>query len=115
MASTCAASVLSYMRRGQVSTERLTAILNGIGVAISKRHVVRLLTVNLDAFAEKDLRVLQAGLQRASFLHHGRRHERPPCTVRRRDNANWRRALSGIQNRPVEVPPGLRIAVTNGA
>src|SRR4051794_13998060 len=37
--------------QGQVTTERLTAILNGIGVEISKRQVVRLLTANLETFA----------------------------------------------------------------
>jgi Transposase IS66 family len=54
--------------QGQVTTERLTAILNGIGVEISKRQVVRLLTSNLDAFAEEDQQVLRAGLQCAPFI-----------------------------------------------
>ena len=51
-----------------MTTERLTAILNGIGVEISKRQVVRLLTSNLDAFAEEDQQVLRAGLQCAPFI-----------------------------------------------
>src|SRR3982751_530479 len=54
--------------QGQVTTERLTAILNGIGVEISKRQVVRLLTANLDTFVEEDRQVLQAGLQSAPFI-----------------------------------------------
>jgi hypothetical protein len=54
--------------QGQVTTERLTAILNGVGVEISKRQVVRLLTSNLDAFAEEDQQVLRAGLQSARFI-----------------------------------------------
>src|SRR3712207_957759 len=54
--------------QGQVTTERLTAILNGIGVEISKRQVVRLLTSNLDAFIEEDRQVLRAGLQSAPFI-----------------------------------------------
>lgn len=54
--------------QGQVTTERLTAILNGIGVEISKRQVVRLLTSNLDAFADEDQRVLRAGLMSAPFI-----------------------------------------------
>ncbi len=54
--------------QGQVTTERLTAILNGIGVEISKRQVVRLLTSNLDTFAEEDQRVLRAGLASAPFI-----------------------------------------------
>ena len=54
--------------QGQVTTERLTAILNGIGVEISKRQVVRLLTANLDTFVEEDRQVLRAGLQSAPFI-----------------------------------------------
>src|SRR3954468_9023814 len=54
--------------QGQVTTERLTAILNGIGVEISKRQVVRLLTANLDTFVEEDQQVLRAGLQSAPFI-----------------------------------------------
>src|SRR5215213_5293366 len=54
--------------QGQVTTERLTAILNGMGVEISKRQVVRLLTANLDTFAEEDRQVLRAGLQYAPFI-----------------------------------------------
>ena len=34
--------------QGQVTTERLAALLNGIGVEISRRQVVRLLTSRLD-------------------------------------------------------------------
>src|SRR4051812_14926302 len=54
--------------QGQMTTERLTAILNGIGVEISKRQVVRLLTANLDTFVEEDRQVLRAGLQSAPFI-----------------------------------------------
>src|SRR3954454_6873648 len=54
--------------QGQVTTERLTAILNGIGVEISKRQVVRLLTANLDTFVEEDQQVLRAGRQSAPFI-----------------------------------------------
>ena len=54
--------------QGQVTTERLTAILNGIGVEISKRQVVRLLTSNLEPFAEEDEQVLRAGLMSAPFI-----------------------------------------------
>jgi hypothetical protein len=34
--------------QGQVTTERLSALLAGIGLEISKRQVVRLLTSRLD-------------------------------------------------------------------
>src|SRR3954453_947540 len=54
--------------QGQVTTERLTAILNGIGVEISKRQVVRLLTANLETFVEEDQQVLRAGLRSAPFI-----------------------------------------------
>ena len=54
--------------QGQVTTERLTAILNGAGMAISKRQVVRLLTGNLDAFVAEDQAVLKAGLSASPFI-----------------------------------------------
>ena len=67
--------------QGQVTTRRLTAILNRIGVEISKRQVVRLLTTDLDPFVEEDNAVLRAGLVSASFItvddtgaRHGRRN-----------------------------------------
>ena len=54
--------------QGQVTTERLTTLLNDIGVDISKRQVVRLLTKDLDPFAEEDAAVLHAGLVSAPFV-----------------------------------------------
>ena len=65
--------------QGQVTTERLTAILNGVGMAISKRQVVRLLTGGLDAFVAEDQAVLKAGLATAPFItvdDTGARHQR---------------------------------------
>ena len=65
--------------QGQVTTERLTAILNGVGVAISKRQVVRLLTGGLEAFVAEDQAVLKAGLATAPFItvdDTGARHQR---------------------------------------
>src|SRR5918994_79978 len=41
---------LALHTQGQVTTERLTNLLNGIGLSISKRQVVRLLTSDLEAF-----------------------------------------------------------------
>ena len=52
--------------QGQVTSERLTALLGGIGVVISKRQVVRLLTGRLDAFVAEDREVLRAGLASAA-------------------------------------------------
>jgi hypothetical protein len=54
--------------QGQVTTERLTALLNGIGVAISKRQVVRLLTRSHDGFEAEDQAVLRAGLSTARWI-----------------------------------------------
>jgi hypothetical protein len=54
--------------QGQVTTERLTTLLNDIGVEISKRQVVRLLTKDLDGFVAEDAAVLHAGLVSAPFV-----------------------------------------------
>ncbi|TJZ91224.1 transposase [Paracoccus gahaiensis] len=65
--------------QGQVTTERLTLILNGIGMEISKRQVVRILTSRLDCFIEEDQAVLRAGLATAPFISvndTGARHAR---------------------------------------
>ena len=47
---------------GQVTCERIVALLNGMGVEISKRQVVRLLTARLETFRAEDDAVLKAGL-----------------------------------------------------
>src|SRR5207342_1078838 len=47
---------------GQVTCERIVALLNGMGVMISKRQVVRLLTAKLETFRAEDEAVLKAGL-----------------------------------------------------
>jgi hypothetical protein len=54
--------VLALHFSGQVTCERIVALLNGMGVVISKRQVVRLLTVKLDTFRAEDAAVLEAGL-----------------------------------------------------
>ena len=51
-----------------MTSERLTALLSGIGVVISKRQVVRLLTGRLDTFVAEDREVLRAGLASASWI-----------------------------------------------
>ena len=60
--------VLAAHTQGQVTTERLVALLNGIGVEISKRQVVRLLTSRLDDFVAEDQDVLRAGLATARWI-----------------------------------------------
>ncbi|HZZ25462.1 MAG TPA: transposase, partial [Roseiarcus sp.] len=47
---------------GQVTCERIAALLNGMGVVISKRQAVRLLTAKLETFRAEDEAVLKAGL-----------------------------------------------------
>jgi hypothetical protein len=60
--------VLACHIQGQVTTDRLTALLTGIGVDISKRQVVRLLTNDLDAFASEERDALRAGLATARWI-----------------------------------------------
>ena len=57
--------VLALHFSGQVTCERIVALLNGMGVAISKRQVVRLLTAKLETFRAEDEAVLKAGLSGA--------------------------------------------------
>jgi hypothetical protein len=54
--------------QGQVTAERLTALLAGIGIAISKRQVVRLLTSRLDDLIAEDREVLRTGLATARWV-----------------------------------------------
>lgn len=60
--------VLAGHVQGQITSERLTALLEGIGIVISKRQVVRLLTGRLDTFVAEDLEVLRTGLASASWI-----------------------------------------------
>ena len=53
---------------GQVTTRRMTTFLNDVGVAISKRQVVRFLTERLDGFHAEDAAVLHAGLVSAPYV-----------------------------------------------
>ena len=57
--------VLALHFSGQVTCERIVALLNGMGVVISKRQVVRLLTAKLETFRAEDAAVLEAGLSGA--------------------------------------------------
>ena len=60
--------VLALHAQGQVTTERLVALLNGSGVEISKRQVVRLLTGSLDDLVAEDQEVLRVGLTTARWV-----------------------------------------------
>lgn len=70
---------LALHAQGQVTTERLTSILQGIGIEISKSQIVRMLTADLATFAEEDAAVLHAGLLSAPFItvdDTGAKHQR---------------------------------------
>jgi len=54
--------ILALHFSGQVTCERMVALLHGMGVVISKRQVVRLLTAKLETFRVEDEAVLKAGL-----------------------------------------------------
>ena len=60
--------VLSQYHQGQVTIPRLTAQLTGLGVEISKRQIVRLLSSGQDGFLQENMDVLRAGLASASWL-----------------------------------------------
>ncbi len=61
--------VLSQYHQGQVTIPRLCAQLTGLGVEISKRQIVRLLSGKQDAFIKEHREVLRAGLASASWLN----------------------------------------------
>jgi hypothetical protein len=60
--------VLAQHHQGQVTVPRLVAQLRGIGVAISKRQVMRLLIAGQDGFLDENRDVLRAGLQTAAWV-----------------------------------------------
>jgi hypothetical protein len=60
--------VLFQYHQGQVTVPRLVAQLRAIGIAISKRQVVRLLNEGQGAFLDEAREVLRAGLRTASWI-----------------------------------------------
>lgn len=54
--------------QGQMTTERLTALLTGMGLDISKRQVVRLLSQGLEDLIAEDQQVLRTGLETAKWI-----------------------------------------------
>src|ERR671911_599887 len=60
--------VLLQHHQGQVTAERITAFLTSLGVAISKRQVVRLLTAKSAALIAEAKAVLRAGLATACWI-----------------------------------------------
>jgi hypothetical protein len=60
--------ILSQYHQGQVTIPRLAALLAGLGIEISKRQIVRLLSSKQDAFLKENIEVLRAGLTSACWL-----------------------------------------------
>jgi hypothetical protein len=54
--------------QGQVTSERLTALLNGMGLDISKRQVVRFLSQGLEGLIAEDQALLRTGLETAAWI-----------------------------------------------
>ena len=86
--------VLMQYHQGQVTVERLVAQLQAIGIAISKREVMRLLIDKQDAFLDENRDVLRAGLQTASWVtadDTGARHRgaNAVCTEIGNDDFTW--------------------------
>jgi len=60
--------VLAQYHQGQMTVPRLVTLLRGLGIFISKRQVVRLLTANQDDFLTEAREVLRAGLSSAAWI-----------------------------------------------
>lgn len=60
--------VLMQYHQGQMTIPRLVQLLGSLGVAISKRQVVRLLTEGKEDFLAEAREVLRAGLQSAAWI-----------------------------------------------
>ena len=86
--------VLMQYHQGQVTVPRLMAMLQAIGVNISKRQVVRLLIAGQDAFLAEARDVLRTGLETASWItvdDTGARHKgaNGVCTQIGNDHLAW--------------------------
>ena len=86
--------VLAQHHQGQVTVPRLVAQLRGIGVAISKRQMMRLLIAGQDRFLAENRDVLWAGLQTAAWVSvddTGARHagKNGFCTQIGNDDFTW--------------------------
>jgi hypothetical protein len=74
--------ILMLHVQGQMTCQRIVTLLTGVGLAISKRQLMRLMTVNLDRFSAEDARVLRSGLASAPFVtvdDTGARHAGKAC------------------------------------
>src|SRR5271165_6752498 len=74
--------VLTLHFQGQMTCERIVAVLTAAGLSISKRQVVRLLTAKLDLFRAEEEAVFTAGLRASGFVSvddTGARHAGKAC------------------------------------
>jgi len=74
--------VLTLHFQGQMTCERIVAVLTAAGLAISKRQGVRLLTAKLDLFSAEEEAVFAAGLRASGFVSvddTGARHAGKAC------------------------------------
>ena len=74
--------VLTLHFQGQMTCERIVAVLTAAGLSISKRQVVRLLTARLDLFRAEEEAVFSAGLRASGFVSvddTGARHAGKAC------------------------------------
>ena len=86
--------ILAQYHAGQTSVPRLVALLDAIGIAVSKRQVVRLLIGHQDGFCAEAQAVLAAGLKDASWIavdDTGARHQAKNgfCTYLGNDRFAW--------------------------
>jgi hypothetical protein len=74
--------VLTLHFQGQMTCERIVAVLAAAGLSISKRQVVRLLTAKLDLFRAEEEAVFTAGLRASGYVSvddTGARHAGKAC------------------------------------
>ena len=98
--------VLMLHFEGQMPCERIVALLAGLGLTISKRQVVRLLTAKLDSFRAEDEAVLRAGLAERG-LRHRRRHRGAPCGQRLFHHPYRLRPVRRVPHRAGQVASGF--------
>ena len=60
--------ILLQHHQGQVTSDRITTFLTGLGLVISKRQVLRLLTGDVAAFSDEAHAVLRAALKSAPWI-----------------------------------------------
>jgi hypothetical protein len=99
--------VLAQYHQGQTTVPRLVAQLRAVGIAISKRQVMRLLIGDQQPFLDESQDVLRAGLQQASWItvdDTGARHQavNGVCTQIGNDHFAW---FVSIRRGPPTGPP----------